>query len=124
MRRQVRRIYREFTPEERERWLKAVAEEEAAIPENIEMIRRYHLAIKEEGVSGDLRRAIATLDIELQQIAARADVPLGLLGDFMTGDALLDSAAVDRLARVLNCRLVQAEQVTSDCSRGPADGNG
>lgn len=100
------RRLREFTPELRERWLRAVEEEERARPANSRRALRTFAAIEEQTFSGELRRAIIASGIHVQEIAKRAQVPFDALDAFMGGDAPLDSDAINRIVRTLGGYLV------------------
>lgn len=94
------------TPEEREqnrlRRERAIAE----IPEFLARAERREQALREQSVSGQLRRAIAESRLPYQILSKQSGVELVALADFMTGDAPLDSAAFARLAAALGYELV------------------
>ena len=100
-----RRIQREFTPEERERWQQAVQETEAELPELLERDKRRQSACREQTVSGQLRRAIQSSGLRYDDVSRKIGVPVGRLADFMTGDAPLDSETFDKLSTLLNLQL-------------------
>ena len=100
------RRLREFTPELRERWLRAVEEEERARPANSRGALRTFAAIEEQTFSGELRRAIIASGIHIQEVAERAQVPFDALNAFMGGDAPLDSEAINRIVQTVGGHLV------------------
>ena len=69
--------------------------------------RRVHAA-QEPSISGQLRQAVRASGFRYAEIADRSQIEVGLLADFMTGDARLDSDAFDRLAAALGCELTTA----------------
>jgi hypothetical protein len=103
----AKRLVREFTPEEREHWQKAVAEELAGVPDLIERDRLREAAAAEQSISGQLRRAIAASKIEYGVLAERSGVSVEMIGEFMCGRAALDSDAFGRLSCLLNLQLAQ-----------------
>lgn len=106
---QPKRIIRQLTPEERERWLQAVEEEEHAMPENIARGQRSLAAIQEESLSGGLRRAIVAAvhsGSSVRNVAEQAGVPFETLNAFMGGNATLDSDQFSRVGAVVKCELV------------------
>ena len=109
--REIRRVHGTFTPEQRQRWLHAVAEEEAARPDNLARLERRRAAMAEQSISGELRRAIAGCGLRLHDLARRSDVPAAALSDFMAGDAPLDTDQVSRIAAVLDCHLAPSARV-------------
>lgn len=103
--REVRRIYRELTPEELAHleWARQQVTQE--LPD---LIRRNQLATdaaKEQTLSGELRRAIHASDVSLARIAKNAGITLLTLDQFLTGEQPLSSDVLDRLAHVLGYEL-------------------
>ena len=76
--------------------LRAIADAER--PETIAWARRCGEAMQEQSVSGQLRRAIAADGFRYEELAAVTGIPADDLSDFMAGDLVLTSTAVDRLA--------------------------
>ena len=103
--RKARSIHTEFTPEQRERWERAVEEEQRGRAENVARLPRLRAALEEDNISGQLRRAIVAGGLSLPQLAKQAAVPVETLDDFMAGDAPLDSDALARVAAVLGYEL-------------------
>lgn len=101
----VERRNREFTPELRERWLRAAAEEERARLANSRRALRDLAAVEEQTFSGELRRAMIASHFGIREIADQAQVPFETVNAFMGGEAVLDSDAISRIVRVLDCRL-------------------
>lgn len=104
-----KRTIRQLSPEERERWLRAVQEEELAMPRNIAGAQRSLAAIQEESLSGELRRAIVAAvhtGTRVRDVAEQAGVPFETLNAFMGGNATLDSDQFSRVGAVLDCHLV------------------
>lgn len=114
--RKARSIYTEFTSEERERWQRAVEEEQKAQADNLARLPRLQAALEEDNISGQLRRAIVAGGVTLPQLAKQAAVPVEALDDFMAGDAPLDSDALARVAAVLGYELtpVSASEPTHE----------
>ena len=114
--RKARLIHTEFTPEERDRWQRAVEEEQKARADNLARLPRLQAALEEDNISGQLRRAIVAGSVTLPQLASRAAVLVEALDDFMVGDAPLDSDALARVAAVLGYELtpVSASEPTHE----------
>lgn len=107
-----KRVFRELSPEERERWLQAVAEEERAMPETSRQSRQSLAAIEEQSLSGELRRAIIAgmrAGNPIRQLAEQANVPFETLNAFMGGSVTLDSNQISRIAALLECHLVSSD---------------
>jgi hypothetical protein len=79
------------------------AEIAAELPELLARADRREAAMKEESVSGRLRRALRTRPV--RDVAVIAGVDDRTLADWMCGDISLPSDAIDRLARELNLNL-------------------
>jgi hypothetical protein len=104
------RIMREFTPAEREAWLRSVAEAESpeARAESEAYFRLAKAAAAEPTFSGELRRAIHGVHqrrMFLETLLERANVDWATLEPFMIGEAPLPSDVIDRLATVLGLHL-------------------
>ena len=99
--RNARSVHTQFTPEERERWQRAVEEEQNARADNLARLPRLQTALEEDNVKGQLRRAIVAGGLTLPQLAERAALSVEALDDFMAGDRPLDSDALARVAAVL-----------------------
>jgi hypothetical protein len=96
---QIRRIYRPFTPEERERWLKARAQAEQEKPAILAQHARLQEAAREPTVSGVVRRAIHRTGVMVSRVAAEAGISRDQLHEFLLGDRTLRSDVLDRLGR-------------------------
>lgn len=75
----------------------------AELPELLERATRRRLAIKEDSISGQLRRALAGR--QLKEIAKLAQVDVTIVADWFSGDASLPSNAIDRIAHELHLTL-------------------
>ena len=95
------RTYRQFTPEERERWQKAKDEVLAERPQMIEKLRRLKEASREPNFSGALRTAIHRHPKLLPLIAVESGIPLIQLDELLTGERTMRSDSLDRLVEVL-----------------------
>lgn len=103
--RTARSIHTEFTPEERERWQRAVEEEQKARGDNLARLPRLQAALEEDNISGQLRRAIVAGGITIPQLADQAAVSVEALDDFMAGEKPLDSDSLARVAAILGYEL-------------------
>lgn len=101
------------TPEEREQNRKRRERAAAEIPEFLARAEQRARATQEQGVNGQLRRAIAGSGLVYQELTAQSGVELGNLADFMTGNAPLSSDDFARLAAVLRYELVPAGESVS-----------
>jgi hypothetical protein len=102
-----RRIYMEFTPEQRKEYREAVAQEMAGKEANIVHARKVRAAAEQPGFFGDVRRAILLSRPSIPDLATEIGVDYRVLSDFMAGDAELPATAVDRLLEKLGLRLMQ-----------------
>ncbi len=96
-----RRFMLAFTPEQREQYRRAVAEETSARDANVRRARATLDALREATFSGWLRRAIAASGVPQDELAARVGIEAAQINGFLQGTATLDSAAIDRLMAVL-----------------------
>ncbi|HUQ68689.1 MAG TPA: hypothetical protein VM165_04150 [Planctomycetaceae bacterium] len=80
----------------------------AEMPQLLERDRRRQIAMSDNSISGQLRRAISQSRLRYEPLALEAGVSFEELADFMAGDAPLPSTAIDRLAAVLHQTLVPA----------------
>ena len=71
--------------------------------------QRHH-ASREPTLSGELRRAVHSSGLSLDQLANRCGIAAATLDRFLTGETTLPSDVIDRLADVLGCRLAQADR--------------
>jgi hypothetical protein len=76
----------------------------AELPEIIERQRRKQIAVQEQSVSGQLRRAILETKLLYPDLAERAGVSMLELDEFMTGGPV-SSKVVDRLAAAVKHQL-------------------
>lgn len=102
---ETRRVYRDFTPEERAHWEQAVRETEAELPRLMAQLSQLRAAAAEPSLSGQLRRAVHSATLPLPRIADRCAIDLRTLGAFLRGEATLPSDVMDRLAEVLGDQL-------------------
>ena len=102
-----KRITMRMTPEQREQYRVAIAEEMAAKEENIAHLRKMQWAAQQPGFFGDVRRAIAQCQSPIHELAAIIGVEPRLLSDFRANEAELPPAALDRLIEALGLRLMQ-----------------
>ncbi len=109
-----KRMIEEFTPELRERWETARDRVLAAKDEIAEEFRLVQEAGREPTFSGRLRRAIHGGPMLLDDLCKRVDVDLDLMGDFLRGEAALDSPAIDRLVAVLGWPAVVAAEAPEE----------
>jgi hypothetical protein len=98
---EIRRVYRQMTPEERERWLKARQEIEAEMPEIIARHRVLREAAAEPTLSGGVRRAVHRTGLMFPRIAKEAGLTECQLHEFLLGERTLRSDVLDRLARAV-----------------------
>jgi plasmid maintenance system antidote protein VapI len=96
-----KRIYRQFTPEERARWEKARDDSLALRPQLSQKARQLREAAQEPTFSGALRAAIHKHQKPLPIIAAEVGISVTHLDEFLTGERTLRSDVVDRLNQVL-----------------------
>jgi DNA-binding phage protein len=98
---EIRRVYRQFTPEERERWLKARAEVEAEMPEIAARSRILREAATEPNLSGAIRRTVHRSGLMLSQIAREAGLTETQIHEFLLGERTLRSDVLDGLVSAL-----------------------
>jgi hypothetical protein len=110
---EVRRVYRQFTTEERERWLRARAEVEAEKPEILARYKVLCEAAAEPTVSGAVRRAVHRAGPMLPQIAKEAGLTETHLHEFLLGERTLRSDVLDRLARIVGFDLPEPARPVS-----------
>jgi hypothetical protein len=96
---EIRRIYRQFTPEERERWLRARREVEQELPEILARHKLHMEAAAEPTVSGLVRRAVHKCGLTIPRVAQAAGISIEDLDYFLAGELNLRSDVLDRLAR-------------------------
>jgi hypothetical protein len=96
---QIRRVYRQFTPQERERWLKSRAEIEGELPELVAKGRILKEAAAEPTLSGVVRRAVHRTGLNLPKVAKEAGLTESQVHEFLLGERTLRSDVLDRLAR-------------------------
>jgi hypothetical protein len=77
----------------------------AELPMLVRRNQMAHDAIKEKTLSGVLRSRIKRSRILFPVLAARADVDVAILTNFLIGVKPLPSDAIDRLVKVLKLRL-------------------
>jgi hypothetical protein len=92
----------------KQRWRRAVAEAEMAKPAIIARDKQLWAALWEQSLSSEFRRIIFESPLSTGEIATRAAVPVAEINAFLHGETALDSEALDRIARVLDCHLVAA----------------
>ena len=92
-----RRFVLSFTPEQREQYRQAVAEERAARAGNTARARPAVEALREATFSGWLRRAIASSGCSQERLAADVGADVAAINAFLCGEGTLDSALIDRL---------------------------
>lgn len=102
-----RRVMLTPTPEQSADYARRVALEEAGREANLAYFLKREEASREEGFSGDLRRAIDRSRKAPQTIASEIGVDGDLLDQFCCGDAVLPTDIVDRLVRHLGLQLMQ-----------------
>lgn len=110
----ARGVYVEFTPEQREEYLKLARAVDAGREEDIAHVRAIEAAAREPGFSGDLRRAIRAARIPSQQLADRIGIPVTDFEDFRAGQHVLTSDVIDRLIDVLGLKLSVVVHSESD----------
>jgi hypothetical protein len=101
----VRRIYRTLTAEEKQRIKRVRGRIAKELPELIRRNQQARDAMKERTFSGSLRRAIRRSGFLLPDLARRAEVAVGDIADFLTGEKTLPSDAIDRLVKFLKLKL-------------------
>ncbi len=111
----LQRIYRELTPEERERFQRsASAAESENIPDASVRAQRMMAAANEPTFSGALRRAfhgcIRIPGILPHALMKQAEIDWAELQPFLLGEAPLTSDQIDRLAGALGMELVHHDQ--------------
>src|SRR5437016_1468931 len=100
-----RRAYPVPTPAQKRRMKKVrtlIADE---LPELIRRNQQAHNAMNEKTFSGILRTAVQRSKVLLPELAARAELSVRAIADFLTGEKTLPSDAVDRLVKVLKLKV-------------------
>ncbi len=115
----LHRIYRDLTPEERERFQRSLAAAEVEnTPESSVRAQRMMAAANEPTFSGALRRAfhgcIRVPGILPHALVKRAEVDWNELQPFLLGEAPLTSDQIDRLAGALGMELVHHDQTVEN----------
>jgi hypothetical protein len=115
---QLKRIYRDLTPEERARFQQNAAQAEADnTPEARAQTQQMLTAANEPTFSGALRRAfhgcIRAPGILPHALMKQARIEWSELKPFLLGNAPLTSDQIDRLADALGMELVHQDQATS-----------
>jgi hypothetical protein len=113
---ETRRVYRQFTPEERQRWLKARQEIEAEMPEIMARHRVLKEAAAEPTLSGAIRRALHRSGPSLIHVAKEVGLEESQIHEFLLGERTLRSDVLDRLAAALGFQFPDA--VASSSGRG------
>lgn len=96
-----RRFLLALTPEQREEYRRAVAEEMASRPENIRRSRALLAALREPTFSGWLRRMIAKSAVPHDELARRIGLDVERINGFLCGHETLSSDVIDQLAAEL-----------------------
>jgi hypothetical protein len=102
-----RRVFMQFTPEQKQTWRAAVEQEMAGKEENVAHFRKIKTAAEQPGFFGDVRRAILLSRPSIGKLASDIGVEPRRLSDFQAGEAELPAAALDRLIERLGLRLMQ-----------------
>jgi hypothetical protein len=102
-----RRVFIQFTPEQRKAYRETIEQELAGKDQNIAHARKIMAAADLPGFFGDVRRAILLLRPSVGDLATAIGVEPRVLSDFQAGDADLPAAALDRLIETLGLRLMQ-----------------
>jgi hypothetical protein len=102
-----RRVFMQFTPEQRQAWRQAVEQEMAGKEENVAHFHKIKTAAEQPGFFGDVRRAILLSRPSVGKLAFDIGVEPRRLSDFQAGEAELPAAALDRLIETLGLRLMQ-----------------
>jgi len=113
---EIRRVYRQFTPEERERWLKARGEIEAEMPEIAARCRVLREAAAEPNLSGAIRRAVHKTGLMLPRIAVEAGLTETQLHEFLLGERTLRSDVLDRLVKAVGFEFPEHRNSPPDAS--------
>lgn len=100
-----RRIVGELNPAVMKRIRRSRSLIAKELPALIQKDQRLHDAMQEHTASGALRRAIHSSGILFPDLAAQAEIDTDALDGFLTGEQVLASDAIDRLAEILNLRL-------------------
>ena len=101
MTRDVKRITRELTEEEKKRLSESREQIIQELPDLQARDQMRKDARDEATLSGDVRRAIHSSDLSLREIATQAGITPIVLDDFLTGERTLRSDVMDRIANVL-----------------------
>lgn len=118
---EIRRIYRQFTPEERERWLRARLEVEQELPEILARHKLRMEAAAEPTVSGLVRRAVQKCGLTIPRVARAAGISEDDLDCFLTGELTLRSDVLDRLGRAAGLDFPKPIDNRDEKSNAPAD---
>ena len=118
---EIRRIYRQFTPEERERWLRARQEVEQELPEILARHKLHVEAAAEPTVSGLVRRAVHKCGLTIPRIAQASGISMEDLDRFLAGELNLRSDVLDRLARAAGLDFPKPANDRAGDAHGPAE---
>jgi hypothetical protein len=110
--RQVRRVTRDLTDDERSR-LKTHRELIARELSDLQVRDQMRKEARDEAtLSGELRRAVHASELSLTEISARIGIAPIALDEFLTGERTLRSDVIDRLAGVLGFELQNGHAIT------------
>lgn len=98
-----------FTPEQRDAYRRAVAEELASRDDNLLQVRQVEAAEREPTLSGTLRRAISASRRTPQDLSNELGIDTQQLHNFRAGLEPLPSDVIDRLLALLNLEVIVAD---------------
>jgi DNA-binding MarR family transcriptional regulator len=113
-----RRVFLQFTPEQKEAYREVLEQGLAGKDENIAHIGKIIAAAEQPGLFGDMRRAVLLSQRPIDGLSATIGVDPRMLSDFRAGDVELPAAALDRLVETLGLRLMQ--DIPRRCAVGVA----
>jgi hypothetical protein len=109
----TQRTYVELSEEKRaqiKRWQEQIKEE---LPDLARRLRLATKAAEEITLSGELRRAVHASGMTLNHIANHVGITPIVLDEFLIGEGMLPSDVIDRLAKFLGYKLVEANKTNS-----------
>ena len=105
---EARRISRPLTAAAKKRLRRERQQIAEELPELAQRDQMRKDAREEATLSGELRRAVHTSDLTLNNIVTKAGIKLLLLDDFLAGERTLRSDVMDRLAQALGYEFSRA----------------
>ncbi len=109
---EARRVHRECTSEEQKRLKNYRNQIDQELPEILQRAEKRENALQESTLSGQLRRAVTESELNYTEIAAKSQISIQDLDEFMTGERELSSGTIDKIALTLGYQLQSVDEST------------